>query len=114
MLAMLSETASSHFRCTMRLEPAMPSVSKTAMSLRPEGRAQDVVLAVERVEGQLVAQAGLRGDDRLAVEVHVVAVGVRRLQRAGDGATVDRRRLAAAEGAAQLGLEVHPSGEEAG
>src|SRR5687768_13632653 len=83
MFAMLSETASSHLRWTMRPDPEIPSVSKMATSRRPEGGAQGVVLAVERVEGQLVAQAGLGGDERLRIQVDVVAVGVGRLQRAG-------------------------------
>src|SRR4029450_5325653 len=95
---MLSETASIHLRCTSRLEPAMPSVSKTAMSVRPQRGAQDVVLAVERVEGELVAQAGLRGGDRLLVQVDVVAVGVRRLQGAGDDAAGYRRGACASQG----------------
>src|SRR4051812_30389873 len=82
MFEMLSETASIHLRLTMRPDAEIPSVSKTAMSGRPEGAAQDVVLAVQRVQGELVPQAGLGGDDGLLVQVDVVAVGVRRLQRA--------------------------------
>src|SRR5688500_945402 len=104
MLEMLSETASSHLRWTMRPDPEIPRVSN--MSRRPEGRAHDVVLAVERVEGQLVAQARLGGDQRLRVEVDVVAVGVGRLQRPGHRAAVDRGGLTAADGAGQGRLEV--------
>src|SRR3712207_4068500 len=111
---MLSETASSHLRWTIRPDPEIPRVSKMAMSGRPEGGAQRVVLAVQRVEGQLVAQTGLRGDQRLLVEVDVVAVGVGRLQGAGGRAAADRRRLTAAQGALERGLEVHAAGEEAG
>src|SRR5688500_12710095 len=110
MLDMLSETASSHLRWTSSPEPEMPSVSKTATSLRPEGRAQDVVLAVERVEGQLVPQPGLRGGDRLHAQVDVVAIGVGRLERARDGPTVDRGGFAVRERTTQRGLEVHPAG----
>src|SRR3954465_12597263 len=97
MFEMLSETASIHLRLTMRPDAEMPSVSKTAISGRPEGRAHDVVLAVERVEGELVPQTRLGGDDRLLVQVDVVAVGVRRLQRPGGHSAVHRRRLTLAE-----------------
>src|SRR5688572_175594 len=114
MFEMLSETASSHLRWTIRPDPEIPSVSKTAMSGRPQGGPQGRVLAVERVEGQLVAQAGLGGDQRLLVEVHVVAVGVRRLQRARGRAAADLRGVAAAERVLQGGLEVRAAGEEAG
>src|SRR4051812_20844986 len=112
MFEMLSETASSHFRWTIRPDPEIPSVSKMATSGRPERGAQGVVLPVERVQGQLVAQAGLGGDQRLRVEVDVVAVGVGRLERSGDRPTVDLRRLAVAQGAAERGLEVDAAGEE--
>src|SRR4029450_11215766 len=112
MFAMLSDTASIHLRRTSRLEPAMPSVSKMAMSLRPEGRAQGAVLAVQRVEGQLVAQARLRGGDRLHVEVDVVPVRVGRLERARDRAAADRGGLTVAQGTAQRGLEVDAAGQE--
>src|SRR3954447_13609250 len=112
MLEMLSETASSHLRWASRPDPATLRLSNTA-SRRLQGRAQDAVLAVERVECQLVAQAGLGRDDRLAVEVHVVPVRVRRLQRAGHGAATDRRGLPAAELTAQARLEVGAAGQEA-
>src|SRR5215218_5045226 len=111
---MLSETASIHLRLTMRPDAEMPSVSKMAMSLRPERAAQHVVLAVERIEGELVPQAGLGGDDRLLVQVDVVSVGVRRLERARGRGAVERRGFPAAEGALQRGLEVHAAGQEAG
>src|SRR3954452_10018424 len=120
MFEMLSETASSHLRWTMRPDPEIPRVAKTATSCRPEGRAHDVVLPVERVEGQLVAQAGLRGDERLRIQVDVVAVGVRRLEGTRDRAAVDGRRLSVADLAGRRGsrrtgrLEVHAAGEEAG
>src|SRR4051812_41315090 len=97
MFEMLSETASIHLRWARRPEPEIPRVSKTPMSLRPERGAQQVVLAVERVEGQLVAQTGLRRGDRLLVQVDVVAVGVRRLEGPCDRAATDRRRLAVAD-----------------
>src|SRR3954463_10005589 len=114
MFEMLSETASIHLRLTMRPDAEMPRVSKTAMSLRPQGRAHDVVLAVERVQGELVPQTGLGRDDRLLVQVDVVAVGVGRLERPRGVGAVERRRLTLAEGALERGLEVHPAGEEAG
>src|SRR3712207_4189051 len=95
MLAMLSETASIQRRWTDRPDPEMSMLSNT--SRRPEGRAQTAVLAVQRGQRELVAQAGLGGDDRLAVEVHVVAVRPRGLQRAGDRATGARRRPALAQ-----------------
>src|SRR3954464_10054773 len=97
MFEMLSETASIHLRWARRPDPEIPRVSKTPTSLRPECAAQQVVLAVERVEGQLVPQTGLRGGDRLLVQVDVVAVGVRRLEGARDRATGDRRVLAVAD-----------------
>src|SRR3954470_1501109 len=114
MFEMLSETASIHLRLTMRPDAEMPSVSKMAMSLRPESRAEDVVLAVQRVEGELVPQAGLGGDDRLLVQVDVVAVRVRRVERARGVATVERGGLPVAQGALERRLEVDPAGEEAG
>src|SRR3954454_5022906 len=114
MFEMLSETASIHLRLTMRPDAEMPSVSKMAMSLRPESRAEDVVLAVQRVEGELVPQAGLGGDDRLLVQVDVVAVRVRRVERAGGRGAVQRRALAVAQRALERGLEVDPAGQEAG
>src|SRR5215218_3473040 len=112
MFEMLSETASSHLRWTMRPDPEIPRVSN--MSLRPERGAHDVVLAVERVERQLVPQAGFGGDEGLRIEVDVVAVGVRRLEGPGDRAAGDGRGLTAADGAGQRRLEVHAAGEEAG
>src|SRR4028118_1335696 len=111
MLAMLSETASIHRRWTESADPEMSRLSNT--SCRPEGRAQAVVLAVERGEGELVAQAGLGGDDRLAVEVHVVAVLPGGLQRAGGRPAGDGRRPPLAQPGAPRGLEVGPAGEEA-
>src|SRR3954462_15299414 len=114
MFEMLSETASSHLRWTSSPDPEMPRVSKTAMSARPQGRAQDAVLAVERVEGQLVAQPRLGGDDRLAVQVDVVPVRVGRLQRLRHGAAGDRRLLTVAERPGQGRLEVGAAGQEAG
>src|SRR4028119_1327423 len=111
MLAMLSETASIHRRWTESADPEMSRLSNT--SCRPEGRAQAVVLAVERGEGELVAQAGLGGDDRLAVEVHVVAVLPGGLQRAGGRPAGDGRRPPLAQLGAQRGDEVGPAGEEA-
>src|SRR3954447_26432862 len=113
MLEMLSETASSHLRCAIMPEPAMLIASKRAMSTRPQRAAQQRVLAVEGVERQLVAQPSLGGDDRLAVEVDVVAVGVGRLQRAGHGAPRDGRRRPVADGALQGVLEVGAAGQEA-
>src|SRR5215213_10282418 len=97
MFEMLSETASIHLRWASRPEPEMPRVSKTPMSRRPERGAQQAVLAVEGVQGQLVAQAGLRRGERLLVQVDVVAVGVGRLQGPRDRATADRRGLAVAD-----------------
>src|SRR4051794_3311053 len=94
MFEMLSETASIHLRWASRPDPEMPRVSKTPMSLRPERAAQQAVLAVERVEGELVPESGLRGGDRLLVQVDVVAVRVRRLEGTRDRATADRRALA--------------------
>src|SRR3954452_16352628 len=114
MLEMLSETASIHLRWASRPEPEMLRVSKTPMSRRPERGAQQVVLAVQRIEGELVPQAGLRGGDRLLVQVDVVAVGVRRLEGTRDRATADRRRLAVADRVLQRGLEVHLAREEPG
>src|SRR3954451_9195276 len=114
MLEMLSETASSHLRCASRPDPEMPRVSKTPMSLRPERRAQEVVLTVQRVEGQLVAEAGLGRDDRLAVEVHVVPVGVGGLERPDHRAAGDRRGVAVAQGTGECRLEVGAAGQEAG
>src|SRR5690348_12731049 len=114
MFEMLSETASIHLRLTMRPDAEMPSVSKTATSLRPEGRAHDVVLAVERVQGELVPQTGLGGDDSLLVQVDVVAVRVGRVQRPRGVGAVGRRRLTLAECALERGLEVDAAGEEAG
>src|SRR3954462_6302745 len=113
MLEMLSETASSHLRCASMPEPAMLTASKRAMSGRLQRAAQQGVLAVEGIERQLVAQAGLGGDDRLAVQVDVVAVRVGRLQRAGDGAPRDSRRLAVADLGLERGLEVGAAGQEA-
>src|SRR5829696_8900385 len=113
MLEMLSETASIHLRWASRPDPEIPRVSKTPMSRRPERGAEQAVLAVQRVEGQLVPQAGLRRGDRLLVEVDVVAVGVRRLERARDRATVDGRALAVADRVLQGGLEVHLARQEA-
>src|SRR4051812_48933749 len=112
MFEMLSETASIHLRWASRPDPEIPRVSKTPMSLRPERGAQQVVLAVQRVEGQLVAQAGLRGGDRLLVQVDVVAVGVGRLQGARDGATADGGGVAVADRVHQRGLEVDLAGQE--
>src|SRR3954454_10281956 len=112
MFEMLSETASSHLRWTMRPDPEIPRVSN--MSRRPEGGAHDVVLPVERVQGQLVAQAGLGGDEGLRIQVDVVAVGVRRLEGTRDRPAVDGRRLSVADLAGQSRLEVHAAGEEAG
>src|SRR3954447_12896170 len=114
MLEMLSETASSHLRCASMPEPAMLIASKRAMSGRLQRAAQQGVLAVEGIERQLVAQAGLGGDDRLAVQVDVVAVRVGRLQRAGDGAPRDGRGLAVADLGLERGLEVGAAGQEAG
>src|SRR4051795_2001662 len=111
---MLSETASIHLRLTMRPDAEMPKVSNMAISLRPERAAQHVVLAVQRVEGELVPQTGLGGDDRLLVQVDVVAVGVGRLERARGVGAVHRRLLAVAQCALERGLEVDPAGEEAG
>src|SRR3954454_21064094 len=111
---MLSETASIHLRLTISPDAEMPRVSNMLMSLRPEGAAQHVVLAVQRIEGELVPQAGLGGDDRLLVQVHVVAVGVGRLERTGGVRAVGRGGLTVAESALQRGLEVDPAGEEAG
>src|SRR4028119_1986756 len=108
MLAMLSETASIHRRWTESADPEMSRLSNT--SCRPEGRAQAVVLAVERGEGELVAQAGLGGDDRLAVEVHVVAVLPGGLQRAGGRPAGDGRRPPLAQLGAQPGLHGGPDG----
>src|SRR4051794_7105117 len=113
MFEMLSETASIHLRWASRPDPEMLRVSKTPMSLRPECGAQEAVLAVERVEGELVAQAGLRRGDRLLVQVDVVAVGVRRLEGARDRATADRRGLAVVDRVLQRGLEVDLARQEA-
>src|SRR5918998_570851 len=111
MLAMLSETASIQRRWTDSPDPEMSRLSNT--SGRPQCRAQAAVLAVERGEGELVAQAGLGGDDRLAVEVHVVAVLAGGLEGTGDGAAGHRGRPPLAQLGAQRGLEVRPAGEEA-
>src|SRR5829696_10280847 len=113
MLDMLSETASIHFRLTMRPDAEMPRVSKTAMSLRPECAAEDVVLAVQRVQGQLIPQAGLGGDDRLVIQVDVVAVRVGRIERARGRPAVDRGGVTTADRVAERGLEVDPAGQEA-
>src|SRR3954447_9938619 len=112
MLEMLSETASSHLRCASMPEPAMLSASKRAMSGRLQRAAQQGVLAVQGIERQLVAQTGLGGDDRLAVQVDVVAVGVRRLQRAGDGAPRDGRRLTVGDLGLERRLEIGAAGQE--
>ena len=81
---------------TMRLEPDAeraiigPEAPSHAQRRRKLAHRHCVLRAERRtlylpssaVEGQLVAQAGLRGGDRLLVQVDVVPVGVRRLQRA--------------------------------
>src|SRR3954452_21175983 len=92
----------------------MRSESKVLISRRPQGRAQQVVLAVEGVQRQLVAEARLGGDRRLGVEVDVVAVGPGRVRGLPDGAVTDRRGPAVGELAAQGGLEVDAAGQVAG
>src|SRR3954453_5793555 len=92
----------------------MRNESKVLMSRRPQGRAQQVVLAVERVERQLVAQPGLGGDRHLGVEVDVVAVGAGRVRGLPHGAVADGRGPAAGQLAAQGGLEVDTAGQVAG
>src|SRR3954469_17788385 len=114
MLAMLSETASSHVRYTVRPEPAVLMAPKSTSALHR--RAQQTELGVHGLDHGLVLEVGVDGRHRLVVEADVVlvrAVGLGRLGR-GEADIADVAAVAAVDGAPQAALEVDVGGLEAG
>src|SRR3954454_2042652 len=101
--ARLSEIASIQTRFVRSAELAVSNTGKivTGLEVLAQRRAQDAELVVDRLRRELVAQSGVDETDRLLVDVHVVAVGQRRVtgvlrRDAGLGRVTARHRAAQA------------------
>src|SRR3954454_15270092 len=114
MLAMLSDTASSHLRYTVTPVPATPIALNVLMSGPLDGVAQHAVLAVQSPQGQLVAHRRVDVRQRLLVEVDVASVEPGGLERRPGARRHPGRRCTPGDGAAQRVLEFDLTGLVAG